>query len=69
MDLIDDLGTDLALAFLVERKYRQKIDSEDIPPLIRRVRAALLSVAQRQNLKSDNATGAEKNRAVSPTNS
>jgi len=69
MDLIDDLGTDLALAFLVDRKYRQKIDSEDIPPLIRRVKAALISVAQRQNLNADSATGTQKNRGLSSTNS
>jgi hypothetical protein len=26
MDLINDLGTDLALAFLVDQRYRQKVD-------------------------------------------
>ena len=46
MDLIDDLGNDLALAFLVEKKYRQKIDSKDVLALIRRIKAALNRVAQ-----------------------
>ena len=48
MDLIDDLGTDLALAFLVDRNHRQRIDSEDVLPLIRRIKAALQSVSRRQ---------------------
>ena len=41
MNLINDLGTDLALAFLVEKRYRQKIDSEDALALIRHVRCLL----------------------------
>ena len=41
MDLIDDLGNDLALAFLVEKKHRQKIDSKDVLALIGRIKAAL----------------------------
>jgi len=53
MDLIDDLGTDLALAFLVERKHRQKIDSEDIPGLINRIKASLQIVSHKQNSRLD----------------
>lgn len=41
MDLINDLGTDLALAFLVEKRYRQKLDSEEALALISRVRDLL----------------------------
>lgn len=37
MDLINELGTDLAVAFLVEKRYRQKIDSEEALELISRV--------------------------------
>lgn len=51
MDLIDDLGNDLALAFLVEKMHRQKIDSKDIPTLIRSVKTALHRVAS-QDVKS-----------------
>ena len=47
MDLINDLGTDLAFAFLVEKRYRQKIDSEEAIELIVRVRTLLESVAAR----------------------
>ena len=41
MNLINELGTDLALAFLVEQRYRQKIDSEDALALIDRVQRLL----------------------------
>jgi hypothetical protein len=45
MNLINDLGTDLALAFLVEQRYREKIDSEDALALIGRVRSVLESAS------------------------
>jgi hypothetical protein len=41
MDLINDLGTDLALAFLVEQRYRQKIDPARARALIDQVRRLL----------------------------
>ena len=41
MNLINDLGTDLALAFLVEKRFLQKIDSEEALALIRQVRCLL----------------------------
>ena len=43
MDLINDLGTELALAFLVERRFRQKIDSQKALALISQVRRLLES--------------------------
>lgn len=43
MDLINDLGTDLALAFLVERRYWQKIEPERARALIDQVRRLLES--------------------------
>jgi len=43
MDLINDLGTDLALAFLVEKRYQQKLDSAEALALISRVRDLLES--------------------------
>ena len=43
MDLINDLGTDLALAFLVERRYRQKIDPVRARALIDQVKRLLES--------------------------
>lgn len=41
MDLINDLGTDLAFAILVEQRYRQKIDSNEALALISRIRTLL----------------------------
>lgn len=46
MDLINDLGNDLAVAFLVERQYRQKLDSRAAVDLIDRIEAALQRVAR-----------------------
>ena len=43
MELINDLGTDLAVAFIVERRYQQKLDSEEAVALISRVRDLLES--------------------------
>jgi hypothetical protein len=43
MELINDLGTDLAVAFIVERRYQQKLDSEEALALISRVRDLLES--------------------------
>ena len=43
MELINDLGTALAVAFLVEKRYQQKLDSEEALELISRVRDLLES--------------------------
>jgi hypothetical protein len=45
MELINDLGTDLALAFLVEKRFRQKIESKEAAKLIGRIRRLLESTA------------------------
>ena len=45
MDLISDLGNDLAFAFLVEKKHHHKIDSKDVLALIGRIKSALHRVA------------------------
>jgi hypothetical protein len=45
MDLISDLETDLALAFLVEKRHRQQIDSEGAVALIRRVKTLLETIS------------------------
>lgn len=45
MNLISDLGTDLAVAFFVEKQHRQKIESKDIPAFICRIEAVLDSEA------------------------
>lgn len=47
MDLIDDIGNDLALAFLVEKKHRQNLTSQDVLALITRIKAVLYRVDDR----------------------
>ena len=49
MELINDLGTDLAVAFLVEKRYQQKLDSEEALALISRVRDLLESAENAEN--------------------
>jgi hypothetical protein len=46
MDLIDDLGSDLAVAFLVEQKHRPKLDSREAVILIDRVKTALQRISR-----------------------
>lgn len=46
MDLIDDLGTDLAVAFLVEEKHLERIERKDAVCIIGRVRHELSRVAE-----------------------
>ena len=52
MNLINELGTDLALAFLVEQRYREKIDSEDALALIGQVRSVLESASSEIDAES-----------------
>ena len=52
MELINDLGTDLAVAFLVEKRYQQKLDSEEALALISRVRDLLESSENMTNSDS-----------------
>lgn len=46
MDLINDLGCELAFAVLVEKKYNEKIQLKDILPLIGRIENALQSISE-----------------------
>jgi hypothetical protein len=45
MDLIDDLGTDLAVAILVERRLDHRLDESAARSLIGRVRNALVPLS------------------------
>ncbi len=55
MDLVDDLGNDLALAILTENKYGKKIDSKQILPLMSKIREVLETVSTKDhtNLPTD----------------
>jgi hypothetical protein len=46
MDLIDDLRTDLAIAFLIEPRYVERIRKEDVLDLIGRIQTALVPIAR-----------------------
>jgi hypothetical protein len=45
MNLINDLDGELAYAVLIEKKHAEKINSEEIIPLIKRLNEALRSIA------------------------
>lgn len=49
MDLLNELENDLALAFLVEKKHTEKIDSKDARALIAQVTKALQTVSFKRN--------------------
>jgi hypothetical protein len=41
MNLVNELGSDIAMAFLFERKYREKLEGNGVVDLISRVRFVL----------------------------
>ena len=45
MNLISDLESELAYAVLIEKKHAEKISSEEVLPLIKRLNDALESVS------------------------
>lgn len=49
MDLLNELENDLAVAFLVEKKHRAKIDSQEIPALLDKVRKVLQPISKEEN--------------------
>lgn len=49
MDLVNDLGNELAVAMLVEKKHSEKIDSKDVLSLICRIREVLEPVSSRDH--------------------
>lgn len=64
MNLLNELGTDLAFAFLVEKKHTEKIDSKDVRALIAKVRKVLQPVSIEPQLPESNLSG-KKNIAAS----
>ncbi len=64
MDLVNELGTDLALAFLVEKRHTGKIDSKEVRALIAKVRKVLQPVSLEPKLPESNLSG-KKNISVS----
>ncbi len=51
MDLINELGNELALTFLVEKKFNEKIRSSEVPFLIDKIKDALQSISSTEKAK------------------
>ena len=49
MDLINELGNELALTYLVEKKFIGKIRSSEVPSLIDKIKAALQLISSAEN--------------------
>jgi predicted transcriptional regulator len=55
MDLINELGNELALSFLVEKKFTEKIPSSEVPFLIDKIKDALQAIQSAEKAKSQTA--------------
>jgi hypothetical protein len=64
MNLLNELENDLALAFLVEKKHTEKIDSRDARALIAKVKNVLHTVSFKKEVFEENPL-AEKIQSVS----
>ena len=64
MNLLNELENDLALAFLVEKKHMEKIDSRDARALITKVKNALYTISCKNETNLKNSL-IEKNKTVS----
>jgi hypothetical protein len=62
MNVISELGNELALAVLVEKKHREKINSQEALSLVRKVQATLLasSVMSRDTSETQNSSGQDE---------
>lgn len=49
MELLNELSNELALTFLVEKKFREKIESSDVPSLIGRIKDILQPISIEEN--------------------
>lgn len=52
MDLVNELSSELALAFLVEKKHAEKLNTNDALALIGRVKEVLLPLSAEQSADS-----------------
>ena len=64
MNLLNELENDLALAFLVEKKHTEKIDSKDARALIAKVKNVLQTVSFKKE-STEKTSPAEKINSVS----
>ena len=53
MNLINDLGDEVAFAVLVEKKHLEKINSGDVLPLISRIKEVLQTVSAEEEISEE----------------
>ncbi|HXH70346.1 MAG TPA: hypothetical protein VNI60_08460 [Pyrinomonadaceae bacterium] len=49
MNLVDELSSELALAFLVEKKHAGKVNTSDVIALIGRIKEVLQPISVKEN--------------------
>ncbi len=49
MDLVNELSSELALAFLVEKKYAKRLNTSDVLALISRIKEVLQPLSATEN--------------------
>ncbi|MGI8639156.1 MAG: hypothetical protein ACR2MG_04310 [Pyrinomonadaceae bacterium] len=59
MDLVNELSSELALAFLVEKKYAEKVNTSDILVLISKIKEVLQPLSAKENC-GEKLSGIEK---------
>ncbi len=67
MNLVDDLGNDLAIAFLVEKKYVKKISSKESLALIGKIKATLHRISLIEAGKTNPPSSAQKSAGIFST--
>lgn len=65
MNLINDLGDEVAFAVLVEKRHLEKIDSGDVLPLISRIKEVLQAVSAEEEIREENPTPERSIKAAS----
>jgi hypothetical protein len=60
MDVINELSNELALTFLVEKKFTEKIQISDVPFLIDKIKNALQLIASEEMSRQKPATPDKK---------
>ncbi len=60
MDVINELSNELALTFLVEKKFTEKIQISDVPFLIDKIKNALQLIASEEMNRQKPATPDKK---------
>jgi hypothetical protein len=65
MNLVNDLGSDIAMAFLFESKYREKLEGNGVVDLISRVRFVLEPTGGKQLVDAPQAPHSTEARSCS----